>query len=483
MDLCLTLLLICLCSQGAFSAEVADDESVPLMPLIPLMPSQPKEKGGGSSTAQPETIETHDTATINPQTITTPSNGSSSGEEEEEGCLSVSRSPNSQESIAAAIQKLGVQLLQNLETTPEEPNVIISPLSISLALSQLALGAVNETEELLMHHLHENTLPCYHQSLHNVLVQLRNGDLQIATRIFLRQGFEAKQDFVSESQRLYDSEPAVLESLQQINDWVENATQGKMTDFLPALPLNVVLMLINAVHFKGEWKAQFDPRFTSRGVFYLDDSHMVDVEVMEDAKHPLSIFIDNELEAQIASFPFLKFMSLLVVMPMSGQVNVSSLSAKLNISDLYSRLPKERAVQVKIPKFKLEYNQELQEVFTKLGMGEIFSSPNLAQMADGPLLVSSVMHKSSMEINEEGAEASATTAVVISRASNPVFHLTQPFFFALMDDMTQVPIFMGVINNPNPGAPVLQKGESGGKEKAGFSFDKNHMGSNGVPPK
>lgn len=116
-------------------------------------------------------------------------------------------------------------------------------------------------------------------------------------------------------------------------------------------------------------------------------------------------------------------------------------------------------------------------------MGEIFSSPNLAQMADGPLLVSSVMHKSSIEINEEGAEASATTAVVISRASNPVFHLTQPFFFALMDDMTQIPIFMGVINNPNPGAPVLQKGESGGKDKAGFSFDKNHMGSHGVPPK
>lgn len=61
-------------------------------------------------------------------------------------------------------------------------------------------------------------------------------------------------------------------------------------------------------------------------------------------------------------------MSLLVVMPLSGQVNVSSLSAKLNVSDLYNRLPKERAVQVKVPKFKLEYAQELQDVFTKLGM-------------------------------------------------------------------------------------------------------------------
>lgn len=65
-------------------------------------------------------------------------------------------------------------------------------------------------------------------------------------------GFEPKQDFIHESQRLYDSEPAVLESLQQINDWVEKATNGKMTEFLSALPPNLLLMLINAVHFKGD---------------------------------------------------------------------------------------------------------------------------------------------------------------------------------------------------------------------------------------
>lgn len=70
---------------------------------------------------------------------------------------------------------------------------------------------------------------------------------------------------------------------------------------------------------------------------------------------------------QVARFPFIKLMSLLVVMPTSGQVNVDSLLSKLNVSDLYRRLPKERAVQVKVPKFKLEYAQELQDVFTKIG--------------------------------------------------------------------------------------------------------------------
>uniref|UniRef100_A0A8C5E0W7 Serpin domain-containing protein n=1 Tax=Gouania willdenowi TaxID=441366 RepID=A0A8C5E0W7_GOUWI len=452
MDLCLTLLLICLCSQGT-TVRLAENESIPLVPLIPLLPSQPIEEGESNTTAESEPADTAAPATQSTATADGP-NGTSSNEEEE-GCLSVSRRPQSREPIAAAIQKLGVQLLQNLEPTPEQQNVIISPLSISLALSQLALGAVNETEELLMHHLHANTLPCYHQSLHNILEQLTNNDLQIATRIFLRPGFKPKEGFVTESRQLYDSEPAVLESLEQINEWVENATKGQMSDFLSALPPNLLLLLINAVHFKGEWRARFDPRFTSRGVFYLDDKHMVDVDVMENAKHPLRLFIDNELEAQVASFPFQKAVSLLVVMPLSGQVNVSALSAKLNISRLNNNLPKERVVQVKVPKFKLEYAQELQEVFTKLGLGKMFSSPNLAEMADGPLLVSSVMHKSSMEINEEGAEAAAATTVVISRASSPVFHLTQPFFFALMDDMTQIPIFMGVINNPNPDAPVF----------------------------
>lgn len=103
----------------------------------------------------------------------------------------------------------------------------------------------------------------------------------------------------------------------------------------------------------------------------------------------------------------------------------------------------------------------------------------MAEIADGPLLVSSVMHKSTMEIKEEGAEAAAATTVVISRASNPVFYMTQPFVFALMDDLTEVPIFMGVINNPNPGAPVMLR-EVESKDKIGFPIDKTGIKG---PPK
>ncbi|XP_077578569.1 serpin peptidase inhibitor, clade F (alpha-2 antiplasmin, pigment epithelium derived factor), member 2b [Stigmatopora nigra] len=463
MDFRLTFIFICLYNQGLTNAQNAEQEQVLLAPLSQKVNEGTPGPGLTSTTHSP------------PLPVATALPGEGGTSEEDEGCAAIAQNDEAKKYLAASVQKLGMQLLENLKTTPEQPNIIISPFSIVLALSQLALGAVNETEELLMQHLHGNTMTCYHHSVNHILEQLRKSDLKIATRIFLRQGFKPKEDFLQESKRLYDSEAAVLESVMQLNNWVENATNGQITDLMSEVPPNMQLMLINAIHFKGEWKARFDPRHTTKGSFFLDDENMVNVEVMEDSKHPLRLLSDAELESQVASFPFMKGMSFLVIMPISGHVNVSSLVSKINISSIYDRLPNERAVHVKIPKFKLEYTQELREAFTKIGLGNMFSSPNLADIADGPLLVSNVMHKSAMEINEEGAEASAATAVVISRSSNPLFYLSHPFFFALVDDKSRVPIFMGVINNPNPGTPVLPRGK--------LQNDKNQVGEVGGPPK
>lgn len=92
--------------------------------------------------------------------------------------------------------------------------------------------------------------------------------------------------------------------------------------------------------------------------------------------------------------------------------------------------------------------------FPHTGLGSLFTSPNLAGIADSPLVVSSVQHKTSMEITEEGAEAAAATSISISR-SNPSFSVNQPFFFALMDDLTLTPVFLGVVTNPNPEASFM----------------------------
>ncbi|KAI4898732.1 hypothetical protein NFI96_024109, partial [Prochilodus magdalenae] len=455
----IALLFLCYCKQG-WMEDLAVGEDGPLIP---------NEPG----------LDISHRATLTPST----ENGENSSEEELDGlCGKQLKSPEIRQALGSGIMKFGLQLLENLKANSEQPNIIISPLSVSLALSQLALGARNETEEVLFQHLHADTVPCYHKSLKSLLHHVRKSALQIASRIYLQAGFQPKQEFIQDSLKIYDSEPAILTELEEVNEWVEKSTNGQVTDFLSSLPPNLVMMLINAVHYKGEWLTRFDPLFTSSEPFYIDENLVVSVDMMLGPKYPLSIFTDNELDAQVARFRFKGNMSLVIVMPMTGNVNVTAIAAKLNVSNLYSRFPRERNMQVKLPKFKLDFSQELDEALISMGLGELFTRPNLAGIAEGPLLVSNVQHKSSMEINEEGAEAAATTSLVISR-SNLSFTVNQPFFLALMDDSSQTPLFLGVISNPNPSGSAVISSNPSDSDKTGFLSDKDDVPSFVPPPK
>ncbi|XP_060744564.1 serpin peptidase inhibitor, clade F (alpha-2 antiplasmin, pigment epithelium derived factor), member 2b [Tachysurus vachellii] len=456
MDLrLLVLLFLYYCQQGWTEDVVSEDEKPSVIPLTHLMTSIPRTDIVSSNVSHTEEFTPDGFST---STSTAENAESSSEEDMDEFCGSLN-SKELRQAVGSGIMKFGLELLENLKADPKQSNIIISPLSVSLALSQLALGARNDTEELLLHHLHAGTVPCYHKAVKNLLHHVRKNNLQIASRIYLADGFKLNQEFMEESFKIYDSKPVALTDLEEINEWVEKSTNGHVTDFLSSIPPNLVMMLINAVHYKGEWLRRFDPHFTSSEPFYIDEKQVVNVDMMLGPKYPLRLFNHNELDAQIARFPFKGNMSLIIVMPMTGSVDMSAIAAKLNISELYNQFPREKSMQVKLPKFKLDFTQELEEALTSMGLGELFSGPNLHGISEGPLLVSSVQHKSSIEINEQGAEAVAATSVAVSR-SNPSFTVNQPFFFALTDDSTQTPLFLGVILNPNPSGTAVTLGPS-----------------------
>ncbi|XP_017259319.1 alpha-2-antiplasmin [Kryptolebias marmoratus] len=348
--------------------------------------------------------------------------------------------------IGGAVEQLGLKLLEKLPVSSQQPNVILSPLSLAFALAHLSLGARNETEKLLLQSLHAQNLLCYHHVLGSLLPDLSHTSLEVAARMYLRPGFEVKMSFVEDSLARYQSRPFPLVSVDEANQWVENVTNGHIPHFLESIPHDVVLMLLNAVYFKGEWKTQFDPMVTSKGVFYLDNLNSVLVDMMKSAQYPLRMMDDPELQAQVASFPFKGNTSFLVVLPRG---NVSSVLPKLNISDLYRRLPQEKTMMVNLPKVKLEFCQELEEALTKMGLGSLFSGPDLSGISDEPLRVSSVRHATTLELSEEGVEASATTVVTTTRSISH-FSVNSPFLFALIGDESLVPLFMGVVTNPAP---------------------------------
>ncbi|XP_042298690.1 alpha-2-antiplasmin isoform X2 [Sceloporus undulatus] len=370
--------------------------------------------------------------------------------------------PKAMSKAARGMMKLGTELLREAERqSGTQENIFFSPFSISLALAHLALGAENETEQQLLEVLHAKSMPCFHQAMHRVSQHLNRMALSLATSLYLEKGFPVKEKFLEDSERFYGAKPSILSGnseadLEAINHWVKEATNGQIPAMLSELPASVVMILLNAIHFQGFWKTKFDPQLTELSTFHLDNEFTISVEMMKAQVYPLSWFTVDPLDVQIARFPFKGNTSFVAIVPNHFEGNFSQLLSKLSQADLRNPFPKERPTMVKMPKLSLHHRLDLNRALSRLGLGELFSSPNLSGIAEGPLVVSSIQHEAALELTEAGVEASAATSVVMSRSLS-AFHLNRPFLFIIFEDTLGVPLFFGSIRNPNPSAPRQRK--------------------------
>ncbi|XP_069801705.1 alpha-2-antiplasmin isoform X2 [Dendropsophus ebraccatus] len=365
-------------------------------------------------------------------------------------------SPADMHTLERAMNAFSMNLLKQVEQESQAPNVVVSPFSIALGLLQLALGAENQTEKQILKTLQVESLQCVHEKLQKVTKQLVKSSLSVATRMYFKKDFHIKESFLKRSERLYGTKPANLkQNMQQnvdgINEWVNKATRGKIPNFLSNIPSNTVLMLLNAIFFKGIWKNKFDPAKTVSDVFMVNDKESVDVDMMHSVRYPLSYFSHDKINSQVARLPFKGNMSLIVVMPVQTNWNLSGILDEVNRTELYPKLQKEQPTFLKVPKLNLDFKLELGHVLSNLGLGELFSSPNLKGISDEDLVVSSVEHQSTLQLNEEGVEAAAATASVMSRSLS-TFSINRPFLYFIFDDLTGLPLFLGYVRNPKPGS-------------------------------
>lgn len=366
--------------------------------------------------------------------------------------------------FADAMMKFSTDLLKEVHMGSKSPNVVVSPLSIALGLLQLTLGAEKETEKKLLETLHVESLPCLHEKMQKVTKRLVQTALSIASCMYVDKSFKIKEEFLRKSEKLYGSKPVYLgpsmsQNLESINKWVSDATKGKITDFLSNISEKVILILLNAIHFKGVWKNKFDPSKTSEDTFYVNDEETIHVDMMQANKYPLSYFTFEKLDSQVAKLPFKGNMSFVIVMPHQIEWNVSNILDKLNKSELYSRLHREKPTTLKVPKLNLNFKLELTNALSSLGLGQLFRKPDLGKISDDQLVVSSVEHQSTLDLNEEGVEAAAVTAVVTSRSLSS-FSVNRPFLFLLIDDNTGLVLFCGYVRDPKPSSPRKKKDHS-----------------------
>ncbi len=352
----------------------------------------------------------------------------------------------------------------------EEPgeNIFVSPASISLALAMTLNGAKGETAEKMAAVLgmQDMTLEEVNDAYFSLLKLLTQNDpgveLSIANSLWSRKGVDFFDDFLDRTRQYYDAEVTSLDfnlpdAADIINSWVEEHTNGKITDLIspPVNPMTV-MFLINAIYFNADWQKPFDPDRTHPVPFYLADGGVIEHQVMfAGGSFP---YLKRE-GFQAVGLPYGKEgrTSMYVFLPDESHSLdgfVSGLTTAGWDEWLSALRPAEGTLG--LPRFTVEYETELLDTLTKMGMGIAFDGQraDFSGMRPTPpsLYISNVKHKAFVQVDEEGTEAAAATSVGIRVTSINIdaFSMTvdRPFFYAIVDNETGTILFMGSIADP-----------------------------------
>ena len=247
--------------------------------------------------------------------------------------------------------------------------------------------------------------------------------------------------------------------IKVINEWVDAKTGGKIKNLVNKDCVNEFtrLILVNAIYFKGDWNLKFNKNLTKEADFHVSESETVKVQMMFMKKAELLYGVDDNLCCQVLELPYLgKSLSMVVLLPDLSETTLEKMEEKLTPDVLRSLHVHAKEVFAWLPRFKLEIDFNLNDKLQDLGIKNLFLE-GLADLSgiDGKkdLSVSSVLHKAFIEVNEEGSEAAAATAVVITlRCALPVmtpeFRADHPFVFFIQDSRTKSILFYGRVIKP-----------------------------------
>jgi serine protease inhibitor len=372
-----------------------------------------------------------------------------------------------QAKILQSSNQFGLNLFYDLaKENPTTKNIFISPLSVYLALTMAYNGAANLTAVEMQNTLGFGgmTRQEINQSCKELMDIILGIDpkvtMEIANSIWYRNILTVKPDFLSLNQNYFNAEvnscnfedPATL---TLINNWVKSKTHNKIEKVINTIPGNAMMYLINAIYFKGTWKYQFDKIKRVAGPFYTDGSGTISANFM--TQKATFNYLDNDILSAIELPYGNSGFSMVVLLPHTGK-NVMSIVDKITPEtwDSWCNSMEPTDVTLKLPRFKFAYDSVINESLKKIGMPKAFSvsDADFSNITnDYDLFISKVLHKSFIEVNEEGTEAAAVTIVEFENTSigpgdEKYFIADKPFLFIIKENSSQTILFAGIMNNP-----------------------------------
>ncbi|XP_058602783.1 leukocyte elastase inhibitor-like isoform X2 [Onychostoma macrolepis] len=381
------------------------------------------------------------------------------------------------EHLSGANTRFSLNLFKKIGGGNASKNVFYSPISISSALAMVLLGAKGNTAAQMfkvISHLFTPNVSAdqIHSSFNKLMSELNKPGapyvLGLANRLFGEQSYQFVEKFLNDAKRYYEAklEKADVKMKSEaarvdINKWVERKTQGKIKDLLPQGSIDAMtkLVLVNAIYFKGNWEKKFSKEATRDGQFKLNKIQTKPVKMMnQKAKFPLALI--PEMDSQVLELPYVgKNLSMLIILPDETEDEINGLQ-KLEKALTYEKLMewtrpevmRQQEVQVSLPRFKMEETYDMKSLLISMGMEDVFDGQkvNLSGMSPNKdLVLTKVIHKAFVEVNEEGTEAAAATgAIVANRSFAQMFIADHPFLFFIRHNPSNSILFYGRFCSP-----------------------------------
>ena len=373
--------------------------------------------------------------------------------------------------MVGAANTFGFNLLREVNTTFADSNVFMSPLSASMALGMTMNGAEGTTFEEMRSALGfgQRSYEQLNTSYESLIALLRGLDpkvqFTIANAIYydiMDIGSAIEPTFLSESRNYFDAEVKGLDfrvpsAVDTVNAWASANTNGKIPRILDRIDAQIVMLLMNAIYFKGDWRAAFKTSETSSQPFRALRGVNVPVPMMHRKGGFRSGRISN---ATVAELPYGGDAFVMTILLPDENVNVNTFVSSLTPASWSQATANlhDADVDIYLPKFKLAWEDTLNDELKRLGMRRAFI-PDTAQFTrisramGNSLYVDFVKQKAYVDVNEEGTEAAAVTVVGVGVTSAPIpVRIDRPFVFAIRERLSGTVLFLGKIVEPKSGS-------------------------------
>ncbi|EHB01759.1 Corticosteroid-binding globulin [Heterocephalus glaber] len=358
-----------------------------------------------------------------------------------------------------------LSLYRHVLASAPDTNVFISPVSISIALAMLSLGTCGHTQTQLLQGLGFNLTRMsetkIHQDFQHLLDLLRESDtsleMAMGNALFLNHSLHPRESFSADIKHYYKSEALAVDfqdwtrARRQINEYINNKTQGKLTDMFSELDSPAILILVNYIFFRGTWAHPFNSESSREENFYVNKTTTVTVPMMSKSGTIMYLH-DSVLPCQLVQLNFTGNATVFFILPDQGQMDTVIAGLSRDTILRWSNSLIHGQVDLYLPKLSISGAYDLRAMLADMGIEDLFTNrANFSGITqEAPLMLSRVVHKAILQIDQDRVNAANPTGSTPKLESEPVtLRLNWPFLVLIFDHYTWSPLLLGKVVNPS----------------------------------